>query len=340
MQHETRKHARLSASRADRFMACPGSYRLEEKMPKEEAGEAAAIGTAIHELSEKLLTTGAIPIDVDPEHLAMAQNYTNFVNALVENPRKRMIEVNVDAGLKSLHPSLGGTADAVLVDGDHLHVIDLKTGRVEVEAKDNKQLLTYALGVMRQLNAPATIQCTMHIFQPKVGHSNCTVSGTDLIEHGHSPKAAAELALTDDAPTNPSPDACKYCKAKTICPALRQVAQDNARADFASTTVITPEMLDLATLAADWSDAVIATAKKYLLDGETISGWNLKPGRKMKFWTSEALAAAALKDHPNAFALKSPAAIADLKIEVSEDLIGVKLSAPSLAKDKGKKPQD
>ena len=341
MQHAERKHARLSASRAERFMTCPGSVRLESQMPYEPPGEAAALGTMLHELSEKILRGEELDDpDLDPEHLQLAQSYADYVNGISANPRKKLIEVNVDAGLKSLHQSLGGTADAVIVEGDHLHVIDAKFGRVLVEAKDNKQLLTYALGVMRQFNAPASIQCTMHIFQPRAGHSKWTVSGVDLITHGHELKKAADLALSPDAPVIPSPDACKYCKAKTICPAMRQKVQDNARKDFAPDTAITPEMLELATLAADWSDAVITAAKKQLTEGETISGWNLKPGRKTRFWKSEALAAAALKDHPEAFSLKSPSAIADLKIEVSEDLIGVKQAAASLAKDKAKKSED
>ena len=339
VNHEVRKHARLSASRTERFMACPGSVRLEALMPYEPPGEAAAIGTAIHELSERILRGEEIDDpDVNPEHVAMAQEYANFINNLVENPRKKLIEVNVDAGLKTLHPALGGTADAVLVDGNHLIICDLKTGRVPVEAENNKQLLTYALGVMRQFNAPADITCTMHIFQPRAGHSKWTVSGVDLIAHGHDLRNAAELALSPDAPTNPSPDACRYCRAKTICPSLRQQVQDNARKDFAPDTSITPEMLDLAHLAQDWSEAVIGAAKQQLTAGETISGWNLKPGRKTRFWKSEELAAAALKDHPKAFSLKSPAAIADLKIEVSEDLIGVKQAAASLVKAKTPHP--
>lgn len=232
--HQNRKHARLSASRMDRVMSCPGSYRLEEKMPYEPAGEAAAIGTAIHELSEKILRGEAVnPKDYPDDHMDMANEYATFINTLVINPRKRMIEVNVDAGLKTLHHALGGTADAVLVDGDHLHICDLKTGRVLVDAEDNKQLLTYALGVMRMLNAPASITCTMHIFQPRAGHSQWTVSGTDLISHGHDLLAAANLALTDDAPTNPSTSNCKYCKAKPICPSMRQKVQDSARKEFA-----------------------------------------------------------------------------------------------------------
>lgn len=346
-QHTDRKHARLSASRMDRVMSCPGSYRLESLMPYEPAGEAAAIGTAIHELSEKILRGEAVNAkDYLDDHFDMANEYATFINTLVINPRRRMIEVNVDAGLKSLHQALGGTADAVLVDGDHLHVVDLKTGRVLVDAEDNKQLLTYALGVMRMLNAPANIQCTMHIFQPRAGHSKWTVSGADLIAHSHDLLAAANLALTDDAPTNPSVSNCKYCKAKPICPSMRQKVQDSARIEFADLvkkaekdeTVqvppVTPDQIELAQLAAMWSDAVLESAKKQITSGSLIQGWTLRPGRKTKFWKSDALAFEALKAYPQAFDLKSPSAIAKLDITVSEDLVGEKHAAASLVKEK------
>ena len=334
MQHETRKHARLSASRSDRFMSCPGSYRLESLMPYEPAGEAAAIGTAIHELSEIILRGGAIPTGTDPDHLSMAQGYANFVNMLVENPRKKLIEVNLDEGLKSLHPALGGTADAILVDGNHLHVIDLKTGRVAVDAEDNKQLLTYALGAMRQLKAPNTIECTMHIYQPRVGHSKWTVSGNYLELHGRRLLEAAELALTNDAPTSPSPDACRYCKAKTICPSMREKVQEVARNDFLPDTTVTPEMLDDAALVAAWADAVQSAAKEQLTSGKSIQGWTMRMGRKTKFWKDEKLVQEAFKDLLIAWELKSPSAVLKLGVEVSEDLVGEKVAAPSLVKAK------
>jgi len=336
MQHETRKHARLSASRTDRFMSCPGSYRLESLMPYEPAGEAAAIGTAIHELSEMILSGREVPACTDPDHIAMAQAYADFVNTLVENPRKKLIEVNLDEGLKSLHPALGGTADAVLVDGDHLHVVDLKTGRVAVDATDNKQLLTYALGAMRQFKAPSHITCTMHIFQPRVGHSKWTVSGQELVEHGERLKAAAELALSGDAPTNPSPDACRYCKAKTICPSMREKVQEVARNDFKPDTTVTPEMLDNAALVAAWADAVQSAAKAQIIDGKGIDGWTMRAGRKTKFWKDEALVMEAFKDNMSAWELKSPSAVLKLGVEVSEDLVGEKQAAASLVKEKAK----
>jgi CRISPR/Cas system-associated exonuclease Cas4 (RecB family) len=334
MQHETRKHARLSASRTDRFMQCPGSYRLESLMPYEPAGEAAAIGTAIHELSEIILSNGEIPVGTDPDHLSMAQGYANFVNTLVENPRKKLIEVNLDEGLKSLHPALGGTADAILVDGNHLHVIDLKTGRVAVDAQDNKQLLTYALGAMRQLKAPSTIECTMHIYQPRVGHSKWTVSGNRLNLHGERLKEAAELALTSDAPTSPSPDACRYCKAKTICPSMREKVQETARSDFKPDTTVTPEMLDNAALVTAWADAVQSAAKEQLANGKSIQGWTMRLGRKTKFWKDEKLVQEAFKDMLIAWELKSPSAVLKLGVEVSEDLVGEKVAASSLVRSK------
>ena len=334
MQHETRKHARLSASRTDRFMQCPGSYRLESLMPYEPAGEAAAIGTAIHELSEIILSGKEVPTGTDPDHVAMAQGYADFVNTLVENPRKKLIEVNLDEGLQSLHPALGGTADAILVDGNHLHVIDLKTGRVAVDAEDNKQLLTYALGAMRQLKAPSTIECTMHIYQPRVGHSKWTVSGLRLELHGRRLLEAAELALTSDAPTNPSVDACRYCKAKTICPSMREKVQEVARSDFKPDTAITPEMLDDAALVAAWADAVQSAAKEQLTSGKSIQGWTMRMGRKTKFWKDEKLVQEAFKDLLIAWELKSPSAVLKLGVEVSEDLVGEKVAAPSLVKAK------
>jgi hypothetical protein len=303
-------------------------------MPYEPAGEAAAIGTAIHELSELILSGKEIPVGTDPDHLSMAQGYANFVNTLVENPRKKLIEVNLDEGLKSLHPALGGTADAILVDGNHLHVIDLKTGRVAVDANENKQLLTYALGAMRQLKAPSTIECTMHIFQPRVGHSKWTVSGLRLELHGRRLLSAAELALSSDAPTHPSPDACRYCKAKTICPSMREKVQETARSDFKPDTSITPEMLDDAALVAAWADAVQSAAKAQITEGKAIQGWTMRAGRKTKFWKDEALVMEAFKDNLKAWELKSPSAVLKLGVEVSEDLVGEKVAAPSLVKAK------
>ena len=339
IQHTTRKHARLSASRADRFMSCPGSVKLEDQMPYEPAGEAAALGTHIHELGEMLLN-GAdydeiLTSGVEKENLDMARSYAQFVNTLVENPKRKLIEVNLDEGLKTLHPSLGGTADAVLTESHTLHVIDLKTGRIPVDAKDNRQMMVYALGAMRKFNAPADINVKMHIFQPRTGHSTHTVSGNDIISFGHELKAAADLANQDDAPINPGSSQCQWCKAKPICPAIRAKSINAARKVFDVNQGISPDMIEDAKLAELWSTSILDAAKKQLIDKpESIPGWYMKSGRKTKFWRDEAIVKEVLKDNPDAFELRSPSAILKAGIEISEDLVGEKTSAPTLAKAK------
>jgi hypothetical protein len=174
----------------------------------------------------------------------------------------------------------------------------------------------------------------MHIFQPMVGHSKWTVDGARLIQHGVDLQQAATLALSYDAPTNPSPEACKYCRAKTICPSIRQKVQDNARKEFSTDTAVTPEMLDLAAIATSWAEAVQDAAKQQIKEMKTIEGWTLRPGRKTRFWKAESMAMEALKDHPEAFDLKSPSAIEKLGITVSQELIGEKQAAESLVRSK------
>jgi hypothetical protein len=81
---------------------------------------------------------------------------------------------------------------------------------------------------------------------------------------------------------------------------------------------------------------VLESAKRQITNGWQIIGWTLRPGRKTKFWKSDALAYEALKSYPQAFDLKSPSAIAKLDITISEDLIGEKHAAASLVKEKAK----
>ena len=51
MEHEKRDHALLSASGANRWLACPPSAKLEEQFP-DTTSDAAREGTLAHELAE------------------------------------------------------------------------------------------------------------------------------------------------------------------------------------------------------------------------------------------------------------------------------------------------
>jgi Protein of unknown function (DUF2800) len=340
--HTDRAHAPMSASRMSRIMACPASFKLENSMPYVPAGAAAERGTYIHEMAEKILEGDLFSYpaaDVDPEDLKIATDYAKYVEELRANARSSHIELNVNEGLQQLHPAFGGTADAVVIKNNTLHVVDLKTGRIPVKAEENEQLLTYALGVAQQLKAPPHVAVELHIWQPG-NVSRWSTTMERLRKHGTDMVAAAKLAEGEPVPS-PSADACRYCKAKAICPAMREKVQDTARKEFGLvdetvstvSAVITPEMLDEAERAISWAEAVQAAAKEQLKAGTAIQGWGLKPGRKMRSWADEAKALEMLADNKNAWTLKSVASIAKLGVDLT-GLVEEKLSEPSLARSK------
>jgi hypothetical protein len=173
-----------------------------------------------------------------------------------------------------------------------------------------------------------------------------------VLSHGHELKAAAEAALSDDAPITPGGSQCQWCRAKPICPALRERVQDAARTEFNTAAPnasaegadlddsateapdITADVVEDAQLAIAWGESVINAAKQQLTAGKPIEGWQLRAGRKTRFWRDEEMVREALKDHPEAFDVRSPSAVAKLGIELSDDLVGFKESAPSLVRAK------
>lgn len=344
-----KKHARLSGSRISRALLCPGSVQMELNIP-DEYGAAAARGTAIHGLAEALFagqkpdTTG-MPDDM----LEEAAGYVNAINAYTEGwAKRRLVEYGLDDGLKSIHPDLGGTADYVAIGGGRLLVADLKTGRIEVDPAYNSQLLTYAVGVIIQLKAPTSINVTLAIYQGgKLKTWHC--SHADLIQWIDTLRELSGRVWATNPVRTPG-DACKYCKAKATCPELlataRATAVISARADFTDIPPweslpvatepqpgkVTAEMLALADTLEAWIESIRAKAKDQLTESaDSITGWSLKPGRKMVQLADPTAAAAALRSVPDAWALKTPSALKKLGVLPAESFADVR-SAPSLVR--------
>lgn len=332
VDHGQRAHARMSASKIARVAVCPGSLLAEEGLPNS-TSEAAQRGTDIHEIAEKILrqqpVTGA-----DDDLLVIAQKYVTTALYQTSHAKKHYIELDVTEALKTIHPSLGGTADLVAIGGGVMTVCDLKTGRIEVSPENNLQLMTYALGAAIALKAPETVQVRLAIYQPDHGgwrEWSCTHA--DLMEWKDKLLALAIAAHQPDAPKNPEESACKYCRAKTSCDALRSRAVNAAKTEFG--LGITPEQLEDAALCAAWADAVQDEAKKQLAEKpDSIKGWAMKPGARMVKFKDEKMVAELLKGKPEAFSLKSASAIIKLGLEVPEAMIEETRKAASLVKAK------
>jgi CRISPR/Cas system-associated exonuclease Cas4 (RecB family) len=332
VDHTARAHARMSASKISRVAVCPGSLLAEEGLPSS-TSDAAERGTAIHEIAEKILRQEPVT-DVDDDMLSIASKYVTTAMEQTAHAKKHYIELDVTEALKSLHPSLGGTADLVAIGAGIMTVCDLKTGRIEVEPKNNLQLMTYALGAAIALKAPETVQIRLAIYQPDHGgwrEWSCTYA--DLMAWKDKLRDLAIAAHKPDAPKNPDQEACRYCKAKISCDALRTKAVSAAKTEFG--LGITPDQLEDAALCAAWADAVQDAAKKQLVDQpESIKGWTMKPGARMTKFKDEKMVAELLKDKPEAFSLKSASTIIKLGLELPDGMIEETRKAASLVKVK------
>lgn len=204
--HASRSHATWSASASARLWACPGSLKLCSLVETpEKEGEAAAWGTACHEVAEdclrngreavelvgRFVTTKSHKIEVDEEVAETAQVYVDYVRSrafiaddeAADEPRQWWLEQRFS--LERLNPPFeaGGTADAVIYNSDlkQLEIVDLKGGRgVVVEAVGNKQLRTYALGALLTLRGLDVQTVKTTIVQPRAHHRDGRIRSEEL----------------------------------------------------------------------------------------------------------------------------------------------------------------
>lgn len=325
-----KQHAKISASRVERIMNCPGSLALEVLMP-DQTNEAAEKGTKIHALAEEiLLNEQALSFEeYDDEILKPALQYAQYIK---DYNVPYFIEVDLTPALSELHPDLGGTADCVMHLDKTLIVIDLKTGRIPITAKNNAQLYTYAVGAALKFEHLPIEKIALIIFQPNIGVSIEEISLLELATFERMLIDAANAANDPFATLNPGSKQCKYCRAKTVCPALKDTANELAKAEFNIPGTTIQQNLDLAELVGDWAEAIKAQAKETLISGGIIPGWELKEGRRIIKFANQTGSEAYLAGNPNAFTIKTPAQLKKLGIFLPEDHLIEDRSAPTLSR--------
>lgn len=320
-------HAIYSASSLERLSICPASARISAGI-ESTSSEAAQRGTRIHALAEAILMGEPIDNTADMDELAMANEYTEFIESLIGEDLV-MVEVDVTEHLKMYNENFGGTADAVIVHGDIVEVVDLKTGRAPVQVRENKQLLTYTLGALNKFGWKGVKKVRLHIWQP--GNISSVEYPISRMKEWEAELVKIGQAADDPfAKAVPSAKGCFFCAGKAKCDAIRDKAMEAAKQDFTDNEL--EKLLDEAEIAIQWGEFVKETAKKRLALGENGGHWILKPGRKLTGWKDKF----AVEDHywgnPQYFEVKSPAALKKLGAEIPEQFLEVKESAPSLAK--------
>lgn len=307
------KHAKLSASGSARWLACPGSVRMEQNIPDEQSHYAAE-GSAAHELAERCLVEGrnaaqyvGVTFDEYPEWPvteSMAEHVQTYVDYVNQHDGKRFIEQRVD--FSPWVPEGFGTSDAVVIAEGVMDILDLKFGQGQrVDAEENTQGMLYGLGALHDFGFIYNIDLMrIHIVQPRLDHiSVWEITAKDLLNWGESVKPKARQCLTDDAPLNPGEKQCLFCKARGSCVALAEHSLNQVVEDFDVIETLdadaplkelytmdaaeTAKILPHINLIQKWLKAFEAHATGLLEHGNSIPGYKLVEGRSIRKWDDE-----------------------------------------------------
>ena len=323
-------HSPLSASSLPRIALCPASYRMSIGIPNK-SNPAAERGTRIHEMAENLWNGKEVITD-DEEGLQWAKDYIEYVKSFDGGA---FLEVNLTEPLKTVHPLLGGTGDAIIYNDKELHIVDLKTGRGVVKT-DSIQLKTYALGAWIKLGRPY-VTIFAHIFQPHYAQQlPAQYSYADMALFEFELKELADRAEDPFQDPTPGYEQCKYCPARITCPSIKDKAIEVAKNEFKAAEHLAdlPELLDTAEMLEGWIDAVREAAKDIMNGGGFIDGWSMAKGRKMQKIKDTQAVVELFNNNPALFELKSITALKKSGFDVPADLIDESLSAPSLKRSK------
>jgi len=290
----TNGHATYAPSSAGRWLACPPSATLSAGLP-ERTNEAAAEGTRVHGIVERALRFGEIPEPPLPW-------------ASTKNMSDRDVAVLAKSYLDQLGAGLILIEDRVVLtkgcwgqlDLGHvapiITIFDFKNGAWNVEAKDNKQLLTYAATFLDQY--PDVAHFRLVVFQP-----NTWGSDEAFKQHVHT-RAEVEThrqlvlsAMAYTGPPLPGPH-CRWCPAFSRCPAMSQDANFLMGAIARNPETLLPqEILRMVRLIRSLEDTrkhLEGVLTERLKAGAVVDGATLKPSVKWAAWNDDRQAAETL----------------------------------------------
>jgi hypothetical protein len=284
-------------------MACPASIRESANAPLRPPSIWARTGTAVAKIAE-LRLQGDRPLD---EYVGETVQGVEFTESDVEPlrvyidhiakllvPRSAIGIPEARVSVEALWPGLYGHADYVVFDPPELHITDLKWGEgVFVDAIDNPQLMIYALGALLEYDRKAEVtQVRMHVVQPRYAGTEPVRSfslTTSSLWHWAITRLLPALRATEapDAIYNPG-DHCRFCPAQPTCPALRDLALQEAQVDFAKAETLdnveVAAVLDKAEIVQGWINAVKNEALRRAQTGQDIPGYVLTTGRVTREW--------------------------------------------------------
>lgn len=329
-------HALLSPSGAKKWLSCAASLACEKDIPNTSGKAAVlgtAMHTIAEMHLNQYIKGTALPLErevgayvldegkgqikalinlikgavlITADMIEQVRKYTDYCKAIIDVATYAKLEMRVNL-TEVLHPGYEGvetfgTADLVAIQelantDEHMLIIgDLKTGRHRVEAKENKQLMLYALGVYRRLKRRYNITVVrLVIFQPYAGGASewdISVEGLELFAKFAQKRALLALDAYFRGKKNlkasdfkPSVDGCQWCRFSEQCAArtktVNAVLAEELEDDFA--LELTPEQLvteyEKLPLLRQHIDKVEKAMAAALHSGKKVPGYKLVEGR-------------------------------------------------------------
>lgn len=323
---------------------------------------------------------GAVLITADM--IEQVRKYTDYCKPIIDVSAYAKLEMRVNL-TEVLHPGVMvpfedprtgekgesplqtfGTADLVAVQelantDEHMLIIgDLKTGRHRVEAKENKQLMLYALGVYRRLKRRYNITVVrLVIFQPYAGGASewdISVEGLELFAKFAQKRALLALDAYSRGKKNlkasdfrPTVDGCQWCRFSEQCAArtktVNSVLAQELEDDFA--LELTPEQLvveyEKLPLLRQHIDKVEKAMAAALHSGKKVPGYKLVEGRPgNRAWKDAEKVTELYGDKLTKEVLMTPTeAVKVVPEEELKDFITRKPGAPCVATADDKRPE-
>lgn len=391
-------HTLLSPSGAKKWLACSASLACEKDIPNTSGKAAVTgtachtiaevhlnayirgtalplereVGAYVLDEGKGLIKAlispmkGAVLITADM--IEQVRKYTDYCKAIIDVATYAKLEMRVNL-TEVLHPGYEGvetfgTADLVAVQElanteEHMLIIgDLKTGRHRVEAKENKQLMLYALGVYRRLKRRYNITTVrLVIFQPYAGGASewdISVEGLELFAKFAQKRALLALDAYSRGKKNlkasdfkPSVDGCQWCRFSEQCAArtktVNSVLVEELEDDFA--LELTPEQLvteyEKLPLLRQHIDKVEKAMAASLHSGKKVPGYKLVEGKMgNRAWKDAEKVAELYGDKLTKEVLMSPTeAVKVIPEEELKDFITRKPGAPCVTTADDKRPE-
>lgn len=313
---------------------------------------------------------GAVLITDD--FVSQVNKYVDYCRPIID--AAELVEVESRVNLtRVLHPGVElngeplqtfGTADLVAVmrkegpsdsEAENMLIVgDLKTGRHKVLAKENKQMMLYAMGLLRKLKRLYDITAVrLVIFQPYAGGADEWDTTPEALELFGKFASKAALKAIDafergkkglkPSDFRPGNDACQWCRFAEKCTAKRKVASSIAP-DESSDAPESAEMT-LEQLKAEWDKLPlmrqhIADIEKAmyaaLMRGEQVEGLKLVEGRPgNRSWSDTDKIEAFAKQHAIEDLLHKSVLLSPTEAEKVMDGAGLELLAPFVTRKPG-----